>query len=89
MTTSGGRGDDMGLREELQGLIQGWMEQAPPETVDVWMTYIKGLMEKDAAGAALKPGTQAQPFALPNAVGETVTLKLPSKSLGVCRIVVG
>lgn len=64
----------MSLHEELENVSRMIAEQAPPEMIEQFMNFIKGMAENGVTANAPQPGDKAPDFALPNAVGDTVVL---------------
>jgi hypothetical protein len=62
------------LQEQLDGFKRQFVATAPPEAVAVILETTEALVRSGIAEQALKKGTNAPDFALPNVRGEMVVL---------------
>ena len=63
------------LQQELRKLTEQLLAQIPPETAALMRRATMSLVQSDIAGRALKEGSRAPDFTLPNAVGKEVSLR--------------
>lgn len=63
------------LAEQLAAQKEGFLKQAPPEVVAVMSGAMAKLRASDVIDRALKEGATAPLFELPDATGQTVSLK--------------